>query len=149
MAPQLKLSASDFQEQPNGDPRGRIWLPRTPIQSEIGSFSVEIIAMPDEELISTTNQILNLLAKDHQTILNSVYGLYQLAAADVQWMKSHAIPPDLSRCEVMDYIRDHYVSVRRTPDGQAKGSISMRVQWDDEHLILFGVRNARLLLESP
>src|SRR5215468_9741410 len=149
MPPKPILSLSDFQEQPEGDSRGRIWLSRTQVPSPLGSFSVETAAALDDEMVSIANEAIDLLAKEHQTILNTVYGLYQIAAEDRQWMKAYGVPRDLSRGEIADYTSDHFVSVRRAPDGRAKASISMRMRWDSEHIVLFGVRSGRLVLESP
>src|SRR5262249_3720074 len=101
----------------------------------------------DDEMVSIANEAIDLLAKEHQTILNTVYGLYQIAAEDRQWMKAYGVPRDLSRSEVVDYISSRFVSVWRAPNGRAKGSISMRVMWDDEPQTSFSVRDGRLVLE--
>jgi len=148
MLSQHILSPSDFLEQPEADARGRIWVSRAPVPSELGPFSVEITGVLDDEVVSTANEALGLLVKDRQAILNWVYGLYTRAAEDRRWMKTHGVPRDLSRGEVLDYISDRFVVVRRASDGRASGSISIRVRWDDEHSIRFGVRSGRLVFES-
>jgi hypothetical protein len=149
MSPQPVLSLDDFQEQSDADARGRVWLARTVVSSPLGSFSVESTAAPDKELVALANEGLDLLARNHDTILNTVYRFYQLAAEDRQWMKAYDIPRDLSRSEIADYTSDRFVRVRRAPDGRAKASISIRMRWDNEHIVLFGVRDGRLVLQSP
>jgi hypothetical protein len=149
MSHQTLLSSDDFQEQPRADAGGRVWLSRTVVPSPLGPFSVESFVAPDDELVAAANAAIDLLAKEHQTILNTLYGLYQRAAEDRRWMQAHRVPRDLSCSEVADYTSDHFVSVRRSPDGRVKPSISIRMRWDSEHIVLFGVRSGRLILESP
>jgi hypothetical protein len=149
MSLQTVLLSSDFQEQPGADPRGRVWLSRTAVSSPLGPFSVESTVAPDDEVIAAANEAVDLLANENQTVVNTVYGLYQRAAEDRRWMKAHSVPRDLSRSEIADHTCDRFVSVRRAPDGRVEASISIRMRWDSEHIVLFGVRSGRLVLESP
>jgi hypothetical protein len=148
MSLQTVLLSSDFQE-PGADPRGRVWLSRTAVSSALGPFSIESTVAPDDDLIAAANEAVDLLAKENQTVVNTVYGLYQRAAEDRRWMKAHSVPRDLSRSEIADYTCDRFVSIRRAPYGRVEASISIRMRWDSEHIVLFGVRSGRLVLESP
>ena len=144
----MTLSESDFEQQPEPDPLGQIWLARMPVPTTIGQFSVEIVNRPDAELLSTANALITALASEHSTIVSAVYGLYQHAAEDRRWMKSCGVPRDLSRSEIADYLTDRCITVRRLPSGDPAGSILVKMRWDDEHLAVFENKNGRLVWVS-
>jgi hypothetical protein len=130
-------------------PLANHWLARNLISTPLGSFGVELAALPDEELISTANDMIALLEKEYGSILNRIYGLYQLAAENKRWMKDQKVPTDLEKDQLAEYIDRRFICVRRDPHGHSVGAISMRTKWDSEHRVSFGVRNGRLVAESP
>lgn len=146
-SPQPNFKLHDFREHAEGLNSMRSWLASSTVSTPLGSFSVEITATPDDELVALANVVVALMLKEQQTILSLVYDRYQRAAEDHQWMKTHGVPIDLSRAEVVDYISDRFIRVRRHPTGRAMGSISMRVKWDVEHGVQFGLTDGRLVLK--
>lgn len=148
MSLQLSITFDDFECKRDAQ-QTECWLASSLVGSPLGPFAVELTAAPDDDLIRTANETIELLVRERQTILNHVYGLYQLAADDKRWMKDHGVPRDLDKDQIADYVSKRFISVRRDHLGEAKGSISMRVKWDDEHRVLFGIRNGRVVRESP
>ena len=140
------LNSDDFEHLQ--DRQGaEYWRAKQLVDSPFGKFLVRLTTAPYDELVQTANVLIELLTRDHQTILNRTFALYQLVAEDKRWMKERRVPHDLEIDQVMAYVRNRIISVRRDPQGRVDGSISMRAKWDDEHLISFDLENGRLVCD--
>jgi len=137
------FTADDFEQAPRGRRLFDLWRAKHPLENTIGPFEVEMDATPDEELLRVANELAALISADYDAILNAIYEHYLRCAEDRFWMKSCEVPRRLRVDQVKGYLRSRSISVRRDPQGAARGSIHLSPQWDPEHGIVLGVVNGR------
>lgn len=139
------VTAEDFEKAPRGRRLSDHWRVRTPLDSPVGTFDIELDAPPDDELLARANELIAAVTNQHGAILRLIYADYERAAEDRHWMKGCGVPRHLETDQVTQYLRYRAISVHRDQKGRISGSIFISPLWEIEHGIYIGVMNGRLV----
>lgn len=139
------VTADEFEKAPRERRLADLWRARTPLDSPLGKFEIELDAPPDDELLARANELIAAVANQHDAILRLIYASYERVADDRHWMKGCGVPRHLEPDQVTQYLRYRSISVHRDQKGRTSGSIFISPLWDAEHGIDIGSTGGRLL----
>lgn len=142
------LRVEEFEKQPRERRLFDLWSAKTPLDTPIGTFEIELNSPPDAELLAHANELLHAVVSQHHVILKLIYANYLRAAEDRYWMKSCGVPRKLEEDQILGYLRSRSISVWRDSKGRVSAGIFVSPMWDVEHGIDIAVFEGRVGLRS-
>jgi hypothetical protein len=149
MSPRRTLYAADFRKQPRGPYLFDRWAAVPALDTPLGRFKVELNIEPDAELVATANALADFLAEHADAVVAAVYDNYLSGCYNEGWMESCQVPTGLAAAQVVRYLNNPTISVRRARDGGTSGVIYFSPQWEEEHGLYLKVSGGRVLQTDP